>query len=58
VTARRAVVAMRETGAVDEARKLADTLVAEAVASLSNLPDVPARRALGAVADVVVARRK
>jgi octaprenyl-diphosphate synthase len=58
VTARRAVVAMRETGAIEEARKLADVLVSEAVDSLNGLPDVSARRALSAVAEVVVARRK
>ena len=58
VTARRAVAAMRETGAIVETRRLADSLVREAVASLDGLPDRPATRALAAVAEVVVARRK
>ena len=60
----RVAAAMRETGALEDTKRLAESLVAEAEKALSELagqPDMgerPALRALSAVASTIAARRK
>jgi O-succinylbenzoic acid--CoA ligase len=48
--------AVRETGALDETKRYADALIAEALGELATFPDVPARRALGVVLESLARR--
>ncbi|MFO0555247.1 MAG: polyprenyl synthetase family protein [Polyangiaceae bacterium] len=56
-TATRAAKAIRDAGGAVEARRLADSLAADAIAFLAELPDTPARTALTTIAHAIVTRR-
>jgi len=52
------VHAVRESAAIEEALNEARAFVVDAQAALAQLPDIPARRSLHALADYVVERRR